>query len=213
MPVGVTIEPRTTIVLISQQKLTLCTFKHSVNSHVHTVTLLSALFLSGLDPSRHPSCKGQRQRLRRRAAQALIRKSLHERPHLLQLVEAAAQRCEDRRRVRGMCHDGCRGGVLSDCGDPAQRRGRLHPNGAACTRNTHSSYWLFLIRLMNRWLETNEEAGDWKLSPKTGRIKLLCWLLRQRMPYKFLISPEMCILGLLSSRKGGEHWSILLLMC
>lgn len=205
MPVSVTISPSCQIhknllctSLNRQQLRSCCNF---------TVCSFSLWF--GPVPSRPPSCKGERQRLRRWAAQALVCKSLHERPHLLQLVEAAAQKREDRRRVRGMCHDGCRGGVLSDCGDPAQRRGRLHPHRAARTRNTHSSYRLLLVCLMNRWLDTNGGADEGKY----GTNQTVGVTTKNAFSQKSLISPKACILGLLSSRKGGGYWSISLLTC
>ncbi len=124
--------------------------------------------------------------------------------------KAAAQRLEARRRIRGMCHHGCRGGLLSDCGDPAQRRGPSTPPRGNPLQE-HALQLLAFPHLSNEPMTwNNEEAGDWKLSPKRDDSNC-CAGYYDKNAIQVSNFPKCVFRGLLSSRKRGEHWSILLL--
>ncbi len=91
---------------------------------------------------------GHRQRVRRGADQTLVCESLHERPIILQLVEAAAEGAEADAGLflRWMCQRGHRV-LLSDSGHTAQRWRGLHPRRPACARLTDSRHRLLLVRV------------------------------------------------------------------
>lgn len=94
---------------------------------------------------------GHRQRVRRGAHQTLICESLHERPVVLQLVEAAAEgaKADTGLFLRGVCQRGHRV-LLSDSGHTAQRGRGLHPCWPARARLTDSRHRLLLVRVTHR---------------------------------------------------------------
>lgn len=86
-------------------------------------------------------------------------------------MEAAAQKRENRRRLRRLYRDGRGGGLLSDCGDPAQRRGRLHPHGTARSGNAHPSDWLLVVCLINSRDELKNKREADEQDPERGESR------------------------------------------
>lgn len=98
---------------------------------------------------------GHRQRVRRGAHQTLVCESLHERPVILQLVEAAAEgaKADVGLFLRGVCQRGHRV-LLSDSGHAAQRGWGLHPCRPARARLSDSRHRLLLVRVTHRRTRT-----------------------------------------------------------
>lgn len=94
---------------------------------------------------------GFRQRVRRGADQTLVREPLHERPVVLQLVEAAAEgaKADAGLFLRGVCQRG-HWVLLSDSGHAAQRGRGLHPCRPARARLSDSRHRLLLVRVTHR---------------------------------------------------------------
>lgn len=112
-------------------------------------------------PSSPP--QGHGQWLRGRASEALLRQPLYEWPHLLQLLETAAEGAEASTHLplRGMRQRGRRV-LLPDGGDPAQCGGGLHGSGAACTRRSDSRNRLLLIRVTKDGLCQASTYSRWR---------------------------------------------------
>ncbi len=104
---------------------------------------------------------GHRQWVRRGADQALVCESLHERPVILQLVEAAAAGAEADAGLflRWMCQRGHRV-LLSDSGHTAQCWRGLHPHRPARFRLTDSRHRLLLFRVTYKRTRTPLCSSD-----------------------------------------------------
>lgn len=99
-----------------------------------------------------PDAPGHWLGLRRRVAKALLCEPLHERPHVLQLMEAAAERGEAPGilQIRGVCRQRDRT-LFPDCHHDTELRRGVHPDGTARARLPDSSDRVLLLRLRQGW--------------------------------------------------------------
>lgn len=99
-----------------------------------------------------PDAPGHWLRLWRWVAKALLCEPLHERPHLLQLLEAAAERCEAPSilQIWGVCRQRDRT-LFPDCHHDTELRRGVHPNGTARARLPDSSDRVLLLCLRREW--------------------------------------------------------------
>lgn len=107
-----------------------------------------------------PAAPGHWLGLRRWAAQALLCEPLHERPHVLQLLEAAAERGETPGvlQIRGVRSQRDRT-LFPDCHHDTELRRGVHPNGTARARLPDSSDRVLLLRLTRAGREEPRRAA------------------------------------------------------